>query len=98
MDRVELHNLLKTIVNNVYYQPPASVKMVYPCIRYSRVPGFERHADNSKYIDRNSYDMVYITRTPDDNAVECLRNIKYCKFNRMYTSDNLYHYTFKIFI
>ena len=34
--RVDLGNKLKEILgsNNVYFQPPDNLKMVYPCIRY----------------------------------------------------------------
>lgn len=99
MDRLQLNALLKTITTNVYYQPPASVKMVYPCIRYNRTTGIEMPADNkSLYLDRAAYELVYISRTPDDSAVDSLRALNYCRFNGVSTSDNLYHYRFKIYL
>ena len=48
--RLELHNKLEGFLGNkhVYYQPPASVKMEYPCIVYSK--------DNIKMPDN---DVIY---------------------------------------
>ena len=54
--RVDLGNKLKEILgsNNVYFQPPDNLKMVYPCIRY-RLEGGNAFPDNM-----NSYSLVKI--------------------------------------
>lgn len=38
-NRLNLHEEFATLLgsNNVYFQPPESVKLNYPCIKYSRV-------------------------------------------------------------
>lgn len=97
--RLELHELLKDILgsNNVYHQPPASVQMHYPCIRYSRDDVYVRHADDLKYFKRNRYEVIHISRNPDDPVVEKLLNLPMCEFQRHYTADNLNHNVFELY-
>ena len=40
--------------NHVYYQAPESLKMEYPCIRYSRSDILSNNADNAKYLKQQS--------------------------------------------
>ena len=63
--RVDLGNKLKEILgsNNVYFQPPDNLKMVYPCIRYRLEGGNAEYADNvtTAFPDNmNSYSSVKI--------------------------------------
>lgn len=95
--RLDLHNLLKTITNNVYFQPPASIKITYPAIRYSLNNIENTHADNSVYKTDKSYELTYITSDPDDSAIDKISKMLMCRFDRFYTSDNLNHYVFTIY-
>ena len=47
--RTDLHEILKEILgsDNVYFQPPESYKMEYPCIVYERSALTTRFADNN---------------------------------------------------
>ena len=49
--RLKLQSNLEKLLGSkhVYYQPPASLKMEYPCIRYSKSTIDSKNADNSKY-------------------------------------------------
>ena len=49
--RLDLHEKLVEILGsrNVYFQPPATVKMQYPCIIYKRNVMDAAYANNSKY-------------------------------------------------
>ena len=53
--RLELHNILVGLLgsNHVYYQPPESLKMEYPCIRYNRSNINSGRADNINYRNMN---------------------------------------------
>lgn len=91
-----------TIVNskgriNVYYQPPASVKMQYPAIVYSRSNIVDIHADNLKYKQDYAYDIIVIDYVADSEIVATIAKLPYCRFNRHYVSDNLYHDSFTIY-
>lgn len=92
--RQELHQKLVKIpgVRKVYFQPPASVQMMYPCIRYVREAPYVRRADNSlyRYVDR--YTLTVITRDPDCPIPRRLiEAFPLCSIDRTYVSDNLYH-------
>lgn len=97
--RLELHNVLCDILGdkNVYYQPPASVKMKYPAIVYSRNDIENRHANNSIYNQTIAYDVIVIDANPDSKIVEDVSKLPLCRFVRHYTADNLNHDLFKLY-
>jgi hypothetical protein len=97
--RLELHEVLCEILGsrNVYFQPPESVKMQYPAIVYSRRSIDNIHANNSVYMQNNSYELTLIHRDPDNDIVEKLSKLPTCKFDRHFVSDNLNHYTYTLY-
>lgn len=97
--RVELHHILTDALGSsqVYYQPPETVKLKYPCIIYFLSGERDWHANNFPYHRLRSYDMTYITKDPDDPMVDVLNDLKYCSFGRSYVSDNLHHFTYSIY-
>lgn len=99
-DRNELHDTLEQILggSNVYYQPPASVKMNFPAIVYSKNSIENTHADNSVYRQDISYEIVVIDKKPDSPAAEQISRLPKCRFNRHYISDNLHHDAFTLYL
>lgn len=97
--RVELDRILRTTLGttNVYFDPPESFKLKYPCIVYSLGGHSEVFADDSKYYDMKRYTMTYITKNADDPMVDTLDDLKYCRLSRPYTADGLFHYAFEIY-
>lgn len=97
--RVELHELLCSILGSrhVYFQPPESIKMEYPAIRYSRSKIESTKADNSRYLGNVRYSIIFISRTPNNNIVDELESLPYCSHERFYTAENLNHDVFTIF-
>lgn len=71
--RLELHDILCEIVNitepdgdrHVYFQPPESIKMKYPAIRYSLSNIWNKFASDSIYNQSNSYEVIVIDKNPD---------------------------------
>lgn len=99
MTRVELQSMLETLFGskNVYYNPPESVKMKYPAIRYS-VNGLEKKsADDSAYLIEKSYKIVVIDTKPDNNIIDKLLRMPYCTHNSHYVKNNLFHDVFTLF-
>ena len=76
---------------NVYYRPPASIKMEYDAIRYSRKNIDGKFADNAMYSKTNCYEIIVISRRPDHPVIDKLLELPYCSFDRHYESDNLNH-------
>ena len=60
--REKLHEILVDILGSpyVYYQPDASVKMKYPCIRYKFHGQVNNQADNINYIRTRQYQVVFM--------------------------------------
>lgn len=97
--RVELDNLLRTTLGstNVYFDPPESFKLKYPCIVYSLSAHIERFSDDSLYNRMKRYTLLYITKDADDPMVETLEDLKYCHLSRPYMADGLFHYAYDIY-
>lgn len=91
--RLELQSKLEELLGsrNVYYQPPESLKMEYPAIRYSKSAIESTHADNMKYSNANRYDITVIDRRPDNSVIQKILELPYSSFDRHYVSDNLNH-------
>lgn len=96
--RLELHNELKNLMGseNVYYQPPESLKMEYPAIRYSLKNIESTFANNARYSLQIYYELIVISKTPDPEVIHKLLGLPYCSFDRHYKSDNLNHYVFTL--
>lgn len=97
--RIELHKTLVDILGstNVYFQPPETVKLKYPCIIYSRRKGDTQFAGNKPYIYNMSYDVTVIDSNPDSEIPEKIAAIPQCISDRHYTADNLNHDTFVLY-
>ena len=87
-----------TGIKNVYYQPPSNVKMSYTCIRFKLESVDEMYASNRLYRTMVKYQIIYITNKVNDDIITLLPSeLRYCTFDRQYSSDNLYHYVFEVF-
>lgn len=97
--RLDLQEFLEILKGdqNVYFQPPASVKMNYPAIVYKLSNINNTHANNSPYIQDTAYQLIYITKNPDDVMIKTLSKLPMCDFDRHYTADNLNHYSYILY-
>lgn len=97
--RLNLQETLEELLQseNVYYQPPPSVHLKYPCIIYRDYVISQRYANNTIYGIERSYTVTLITRQPDDPLAEKLAWLPKCRFERAFTNDNLYHWVYRIY-
>lgn len=97
--RLELQANFEDILGsrNVYYQPPASVRMSYPAIVYSRKDIENVHANDSTYKQNHCYEVTVIDRDPDSEIVLAIAKLPLCSFDRHFTSDNLNHDVFTLY-
>lgn len=96
----EFHGLLRDneLAENVYFQPPSTVQMKYPCIRYERSDIFTRHADDMIYMYRDRYTVTVIDPNPDSPIPDILlKHFRLISFDRQYTVDNLNHVVFRLY-
>lgn len=94
--RSELSALLRSISDNVYFQPPASAQMKYPCILYKRDGENTQSADNDTYQRIDKYLITVMDYDPD-GLREKVKQIPHCKFVRWFAADNLNHDIFSLF-
>lgn len=98
--RLELQTKLEELIGNtnVYFQPPASVSLSYPCVVYSIGNGDAKHANDSIYQYVNSYTLTFIYKKPNIDIIEkVLRELPMCSLNTTYCSENLNHYIFTVY-
>lgn len=99
-NRLDLHERLKIIIgnSNVYFQPPASMKISYPCIVYNIGNGEAIYANNKVYGYTHRYDIIFIYKNPNNSIIDkVLSEFSMCSLSRTYVSDNLNHYAFSLY-
>ena len=97
--RLDLHEILCGVLNSrsCYFQPPSSVRMQYPAIRYSIKEVDKRSADDIAYRKLPCYELILIDKNPDSEFIEKLLDLPYCSYDRHYESDNLNHDVFTLY-
>ncbi len=97
--RAELHEILKTTVgiDNVYFQPPANIQLVYPCVTYKRDTTRSVFAGNKPYRHTKRYQVIVIDANPDSELPDKIGTLPLCSHDRSYQASNLNHYVFTIF-
>lgn len=92
--RLTLHEKLIEILgnNNVYFQPPETLKMHYPCIRYKKARPNVKHADDMRYLKTNHYELTVICQDPDTDIPDRICDVfPLCSIDRYYSASNLTH-------
>lgn len=98
--RLKLHEELCTLLGsrNVYFQPPESLKMQYPCIKYSVSGADQRHANDHSYRFTKRYEVIVLDHSPvSDIPGKIIEHFQMCSFDRAYAADNLNHYVYTIY-
>ena len=91
--RQKLHKQLELALGSkrVYYQPPPSVKLEYPCIIYSKTDRELLRADDSVYKSFDRYQVVVLYTDPDLEATDHVLSLPWATYNRHYAVNNVYH-------
>lgn len=84
--------------DQVFFQPPESIKLHYPCILYERSRIGQTYANNHTYLKNKEYSITIIHRDADSTLPDdILDQFELISFDRSYRSDNLYHDVFTIY-
>lgn len=91
--RQDLQSRFEEILGSkcVYFQPPETIKLKYPCIIYSLADIYTRNADDGHYSMQKVYTISVISRDPDNTIAETILEMPKTRFDRRYVADNLYH-------
>jgi hypothetical protein len=95
--RLQLHDILKSFVDNVYFQPPENITLEYPCIIYQRDYAETMFADDIPYNHTLRYVVTVIDRDPDSSIPGKVATMPMCLFNRFFTADNLNHDVYRVY-
>lgn len=95
--RIELHQILKGITPDVYFQPTNNIRMNYPCIVYQLDYMSVQHAENLPYRSDPRYMVTVIDRNPDSEIKDKIAELPLCVFNRFYTADDLNHFVYNLY-
>lgn len=93
----EILNKIMGVAKRVYFQPPATAKISYPCIIYKFDDIDTAFADNNPYSLTKKYVVMAVTKDPDSDLPMKIAQLPMCTMNRAYTADNLYHYIFDLY-
>ena len=98
-DRADLDAILAEIVgeDRLYFQPPENFKLSYPCLIYSLEDRNSDFADDTPYMVTKRYNLLYISKDPDDPVPDQLALLPLCRFDRRYVADKLYHDSLSIY-
>lgn len=95
--RQQLHQILKTFCNNVYFQPPTGLQMVYPAIVYNRDYALTAFADNKAYRRTKRYQVTIIDKNPDSEIPDMVADLPMSTFSRFFAVDQLNHDIYDVY-
>lgn len=97
--RLSLQSKFEEILSssNVYFQPPESIRLSYPCILYELGGVDVLHADDIMYGNMKRYTVTLIDIDPDSIYIDKILSMKYCRMDQSYVTDNLNHYIFILY-
>jgi len=95
--RQELQDILESITGNVYFQPPATFQMKYPCIVYALDDMNTKFADNVPYAIDKRYQVTVIDRNPDTAIPDAVALLAKCRFDRYFPNEGLNNYVFQLY-
>lgn len=97
--RLQLQSLLETLLGsrNVYFQPPPTVRLQYPCIIYNRENIDTTFAANKPYQHTKRYQITVIDRDPDSIIHQKVGDLPMSSYDRFFTADNLNHDVYNLF-
>lgn len=95
--RLDLQQLLETITPNVYFQPPPTIKLMYPCIVYNRDTADTKFANNIPYEHTKRYSITVIDPNPDSIIPDKVAEMPMSVFSRFFTVDTLNHDVFSVY-
>jgi len=81
----------------LYIQPPAGLKMTYPCITIGRNTGDTSFADNAPFRHQKRYTLTAIDEDPEGPWYDLLASLPRARHDRSFPADNLNHDVFTLF-
>lgn len=97
--RLELSAIFHSLTDNVYFQEPENIQMVYPCILYKISDEDTRHANNRPYSSQDEYEVTIMDYDPDSELRKAFRALRLSgvSFDRVMRVDGLNHFYYSLY-
>ena len=96
--RYDLQRELEKYADNVYFQPPSSIKMTYPCVVYNKISKFREYGNDQAYIKIQGYSVTVMDRDPDSLIADDLEDhFTHCAITQYFTNDNIHHTVLELY-
>lgn len=98
-DRLSLHTTLINILGseNVYFQPPPSLQLKYPCVIYKLDGVKVSHANDKNYLNTKRYLVTVVDRNPDTQTYERVLDLPHSSLETVLVKDNLNQYVCSLY-
>lgn len=102
--RTDLHDVFIGVLgttdqspSRVYFQPPATIELVYPCIIYKQ-DGRKNFFSNGKtYVKMNRYTVTVVDEDPDSEIRDKVLDLPFCSQNTSFAVDGLNHSVYTLY-
>ena len=98
--RIELQEKFEELLGsrNVYFQPPESIKLKFPCIIYNLSSMQNNNADDMPYIKNKRWFVTIVDKDPESDIYErMIDEFQMCTLDRTGVVDNLNHWYLTLF-
>ena len=98
--RLQLQSKLEEVIGsrNVYFQPPETMRLEYPCIVYFKKALPVNYANNKIYKKKQSYTLTYVDKNPDSEMPNTiLHAFSFIRTDSYYRSEGLNHTKFTLY-
>lgn len=96
--RLDLHKIFVDLLGTedetetrVYFQPPFTIKLKYPCIIYERSDKKDFFSGDKKYLGLVKYSVSVVDKNPDSTIPQRIENLPYTSFSTHFAIDGLNH-------
>lgn len=97
IDTSEEPNVVRTTAVHVYYQPPETVKMKYPCIVYEPATEWTIYANNNPYAHKSRFTITVIDRNIESEIPGKVSDLPTARMNRYFAANNLHHWVYDLY-
>ena len=102
--RLDLHDIFIDIlgtkgqtVSRVYFQPPSTIQMEYPCIIYKRSNRRNFFSSDRIYLGMKQYLVTVVDKNPDSLIPDKVMDLLYCSFSTHFAVDGLNHDVYTLY-
>ena len=103
-NRLDLHEIFIEIlgtkgqkISRVYFQPPSTMTMEYPCIIYKRSNRKEFFSNDRMYLNMKQYSVTVVDKNPDSEIPDKVLDLPYCSHSTTFAVDGLNHDVYTLY-